>query len=61
MSQVSTNLSFQMRFFTAQNFDAVDKIISSCAHAHIRSEFQKEKFKTKAGCFLKPGGLDPVL
>ena len=61
MPQVSKNLSFQIRFFTAENFDSVDKIISSRAHARIRPEFRREKFKMKAGCFLKSGGLDPVL
>ena len=61
MSQVSTNLSFQIRFFTAENFDQVDKIISSRAHARVRFEFRKEQFEMKAGCFLKPGGLDLVL
>ena len=61
MSEVSTDLSFQIRFFTAENFDPVDKIISSRAHARVRFEFRKEKFEMKAGCFLKPGGLNPVL
>ena len=61
MSQISTDLSFQIRSFTAEKFDPVDKIISSRAHVRIRSEFRKEKFEIKAGCFLKPSGLDPVL
>ena len=43
--QVSKNLNFQIRFFTTENFDPVDKIISSCAHARVRSEFRTEKFE----------------
>ena len=61
MSQVSIDISFQIRLFTAENFDPVDKIISSPAYARVRSEFRKAKFEMKAGCFLKPGGLNPVL
>ena len=61
MTQVSTDLSFEIRFFTAQNCSPVDKIIFSDAHARVLSEIRKEKFRMKAGYFQKPGGLDLVL
>ena len=50
--QVPSDLSFQIRYSSAENLTLVDKIINSRAHVHVLLKIRREKFKKKAGCFL---------
>lgn len=52
MPQLSSDLSFQIRYVSDENLNSADKIIYSPAHTHILMEIQKEKFEMKWGYFL---------